>query len=486
MRRITMLFALLLALLLLVGCENDGETIRATPEPDDSATIVVPEATSEATETAAPTEVATTPTPAVTAEPTLEVPDASSEEDTLADVDPAGQSVLFWHTQSAEREAALQELVAQFNEENEQGITVTAAALENPEAIYDRLTGQIAASEEPDLVVAYQDQAAEYRQEELIIDLSPYIQSATWGIEGESRQDFFAAFVNSDYNALYGEQLGFPLERSVEVLYYNADLLKTLGFDAPPSNWEAFREMTCAAKEKGVVGYQLTGEASHFASMLFSRGGDLMNEAQDEYTLDSAQVVETAEYLKGLYEEGCITLAPASFSDPDEFGGGNLLFSIASSAFLPRFTQAVEAGYKGKWAVTALPHETPDPVMNIYGSSLSILSRTPEKQLAAWLFLKWMTEPEQQLRWAEIGNGFPVRKSVVEELDSYLADNPNYEVAFNLLDFGKSEPAVAGYDFTRRLLADGLMEIVRGADVSTTLADINEEANVVLESLKAE
>ena len=41
-------------------------------------------------------------------------------------VDPSGQEVVFWHQHTREREEALNEIIAEFNETNEQGITVVA------------------------------------------------------------------------------------------------------------------------------------------------------------------------------------------------------------------------------------------------------------------------------------------------------------------------------------------------------------------------
>ena len=41
-----------------------------------------------------------------------------------ADVDPSGQTVTFWYQHSGSREEALQEIIADFNANNEYGITV--------------------------------------------------------------------------------------------------------------------------------------------------------------------------------------------------------------------------------------------------------------------------------------------------------------------------------------------------------------------------
>ncbi len=62
-------------------------------------------------------------------EPTEEVMEEEAEEpaapaDMYADVDPSGQTVIFWHNHSQEREVALLEIIDEFNQSNEWGITV--------------------------------------------------------------------------------------------------------------------------------------------------------------------------------------------------------------------------------------------------------------------------------------------------------------------------------------------------------------------------
>jgi ABC-type glycerol-3-phosphate transport system substrate-binding protein len=110
-----------------------------------------------------------------------------------------------------------------------------------------------------------------------------------------------------------------------------------------------------------------------------------------------------------------------------------------------------------------------------------MLKSTPEKQLASWLFLKWLTGPEQQARWVEATNYFPVRKSTTASLGDYMAKNPNYKVAFDLLQnsIAKAEPPFAGYDEVRDIVEAGFNKILDGADIAATLRDIEDEANRV-------
>ena len=80
-------------------------------------------------------------------------------------------------------------------------------------------------------------------------------------------------------------------------------------------------------------------------------------------------------------------------------------------------TVAEEAGTEpDEWGIMAIPHTTADPVVNIYGGDIMITANTPEQELAAWLFTKWFTEPEQQARWDVISGYFPTRASTAEFL----------------------------------------------------------------------
>ena len=119
----------------------------------------------------------------------------------------------------------------------------------------------------PNLVVAYQNQAATYQLGKALIDIDELVYSERWGLNKEEIDDFFPAFFYQDIFPSFGNiRLGFPPQRSMEVLYYNKDWLAELGYDAPPTTPEEFKEMACAAAAQpfsgataeGSIGYQLS------------------------------------------------------------------------------------------------------------------------------------------------------------------------------------------------------------------------------------
>jgi phosphate/phosphite/phosphonate ABC transporter binding protein len=274
----------------------------------------------------------------------------------------------------------------------------------------------------------------------------------------------------------------------MEVVYYNKDWLTELGYDAPPATPEEFKEMACAAAaqpfsgatSEGSMGYQLSVDASRFASWTFARGGDMFDYNTSQYSYNSPEAVEAMEYLQDLFNEGCATIVVERYGDQTDFGAGKLLFTVGSTSGLPYYQTAVDEGAGFEWSVTALPHTTAEPVQNIYGASVGIPKTTPEAELAAWLFVKHLTSPEAQAEWVRASNYFPVRQSVAAELDEYFAENPAYKVGYDMLPYGKFEPPVPGYDFVRDIAEEAMAAIANGEDVQSTLDQLNEEANAIL------
>ena len=184
--------------------------------------------------------------------------------------------------------------------------------------------------------------------------------------------------------------------------------------------------------------------------------------------------------MQDLFDSGCAQLVTESYGDQTDFGNGSLLFTVGSSSGLPYYASAVTDGANFNWSVAAIPHTTDEPVMNVYGASVSIPKSTPERELAALLFIEYYTSPEVQAKWAMASQYFPVRQSVAAGLADYFAANPAYQTAFDMLSFGYFEPPVPGYDFARDAAEAAMAAIVDGADVTETLTALDDEAYVIL------
>lgn len=409
----------------------------------------------------------------------------------FAGVDPRGQTVVWWHNHSGSREEMLIAMIDSYNETNECGITVEPLNQGGYNDIRDAVNASVASGEIPAaLVVGYQNDQAFYQLNDTLVDLNEYLADEHWGLSDEEQAAFYQSFFNQSIHVAFDNQrLGFPPNRSLELLHYNKTYLEELGFSGPPTTPDEFVEMSCAAaaaSESGVGGYVLRDDASAMAAWTFAYGGDILNEDGTEYVYNGDATVAAMEMLVELATPGEDGLVCAyifdGFPNP-EVASRNALFSQGSSSGIPFYegdfaTVAEEAGVEAdEYAVAAIPHTTPDPVMNIYGGDVMIVKTTPEQQLAAWDFIKWFTTPEVQAQWVEASNYFPTNADTVEFLGDYNAENPVYAQALDLLQYGAFEPQLISYTAVRDAAQEAYNAMIQGADIQATLDDLTERAN---------
>jgi multiple sugar transport system substrate-binding protein len=366
----------------------------------------------------------------------------------LSDVDPHGKLVIYWHALTGKDEDALLALIDDFNASNEWGIVVVGEYHGDLETIYEAVMDGIETGQTPNLVMTNPGLAAAYAGRGAAVPLTPYLTHREWGFTATEENDFYAGALAVDQLPQLDNQLfSFPTCRSLQVLYFNADWLKELGLDAPPRTWTDFRDIACAASdpENGMYGFEFGMDGGLFSSLLSTRDVSLLNAGATAYTMGGERGRAGLQYLQKLISSGCAQWESEAGYKAD-FATGYVLFVIDSSDELPEYEHLVDDAGKFSWDITYLPHTTEKPRISSSGVSTLILPASPEEQLATWLFVKWLAEPEQQGRWAQQQGCFPLRRSALEEMTTYLEEHPRYSAAAQLLDeVWITEPNVTGY-----------------------------------------
>ena len=414
---------------------------------------------------------------------------AGAQASPLAGVDPTGAQVTFWYQHSGDRDTAMRQMLADFNRSNPWKITVHGEYAGPYDQIYNKMVAAIAAGNPPELVVAYQNQSATYAVNHAIVDLDPYVHDPTWGVQ-KDLGDFFAGFIHQDYTAQFGGmRLGFPPNRSVEVLYDNVSMLRDAGIASPPRTWnEFFRDCQAVTSvAKGTYGYALDNlDASHVFSFVISRGGSFTTPDGTGYQLDTPQMKDTMRFLQRLVKAGLARKIARKYDDQAEFGNGVVAFTTGSTSGVPYYDSAVTAGKNGPfdWTIAAIPQSSTSrpPAIDLYGASVSVTRTTPQKQLAAWLFIRWFSEPKQQAAWTHESLYFPVRRSAEPLIADILKKDPRFRTAWTLLKTAdlKAEPPFAGYDLVRDAISAAYSRILDGADIDSTLSALQAQAQKIL------
>jgi ABC-type glycerol-3-phosphate transport system substrate-binding protein len=415
------------------------------------------------------------------------------------DVDLKGVKVVWWHQHTGAREKVVQDLVKEFNDTvgKKFGFTVEAVSKGGYPEIFKLVSAGISTGELPEIVVAYGNQAAAYQDNKALVDLEAYVMDKTVGIGDDFKTDMYTSFFNSDIRTDRDNQrLGYSTYRSMEVLYYNVEALKELGFAGPPKTWDEFEKQVCAFKNDkklGKDGYQIRTDASFLAAGAFAAGGDVFDTKKDMFTYDSDAAMVLPTKIADLLKKGCIikTVDAAARSDQNSFIAGDSLFYTGSSSGIPFLADGIKKGTKKfTFDIAPIPGFSDKPIQNVYGASNSViaLKKSPAQITASWLFLRWFSETEPQAKWAKGTNYFPVRRSSADGLKDVFAaelSGKPFKSAFDLLGSTKEEPSVSVYESVRGEASKAFRNILDGASVKDELKKLNDLANKQLEEARA-
>jgi ABC-type glycerol-3-phosphate transport system substrate-binding protein len=488
MKKLFLIIALIVALG-LVAC------VAPTPEPTKAPPPPPPSSSSSVASSVAPTAVPTKPpTVAPTAVKINNPPKTTAEVDAI-DLMGKKVTVTYWHNRPQKDQDLLQTMLDEFNKTNPYGITAKAeigGASYND--VYNKVNAAIQAGAPPEISVAYQNQAAFYRNQGAVIDLTPFVKSTKYGLSADDTKDYFAAFLASDANPQFkGEVLGFPTQRSMDVMYVNMDMLKKAGYDKIPTDWKTWEEAACKVADPAnkKYGWAVRHDASNFATLVFARGGRILAEDGLSYVYNSQAGIDAMTMIQRMIANKCAVEIPTSerFGEQNRFGAGEILFVFASSSGLPFYNEAVSKGGKFTWDI-AMPPNTGKPAINLYGASVSVYKTTPEKELAAWLVIKFLGQKEQTTKWATATGYLPVRNSAKADVIAAFKKDPSwgpvadsYAKMFDWAQYSMVESPVAGYDPVRALIdTDVLSKVLADpkADVKALLDAAVKKSNDIL------
>ena len=171
-----------------------------------------------------------------------------------------------------------------------------------------------------------------------------------------------------------------------------------------------------------------------------------------------------------------------AFQDQTDFSLGKIAFTFGSTAGLPFYKQAIDqAGKVKNWGIAPSPHSTPNPVVDLYGPSVTIFKTTPERERAAFIFLKWMMDKDPNAEWIKATYYFPARQSTKAALADFINANPSYGQAFDWLQYGRTEPTIAAWNPIRGFIADAMTAVANGkATPEAALKDAAQKANAAI------
>lgn len=341
----------------------------------------------------------------------------------------------YWHVNAESFGGpTVKQLVEQFNKENPD---VEVVAKYNPD-MYKGLTQNLqtamASGKNPDVVqmgYSYLNYAGENLKytsmQDIIAKLAPE--------DKNFMQDNYLPNVLSLATTDDGKQIGLPYSVSVPVLYYNPDIFRQAGLDPakPPKTWQEVTEYAKIIKEKtGIVGFFMQEYADNWAqqALMESNGGQILAK-KDGKTVAGFDTAESAGAYQLLAD---MVKAGSGFHATNEEG---FQAFISGKLGMVCTTIGKRENFEKSAKFTVMATQFPafagkTRKLPAGGNMLMIFSKEPEKQKAAWRFVKYLESPAGLALWTK-GTGYmPPRKGVAEDpkgLKEFVEQNKNMQVA---------------------------------------------------------
>jgi sn-glycerol 3-phosphate transport system substrate-binding protein len=298
-----------------------------------------------------------------------------------------------------------------------------------------------------------------------------------------------------------------PFDMDVVLLYYNKVALREVGLDPdkPPQDLEEVRQYSeKLLKRDGSGNVTRSGLALDIAAWTeraLADHGDLLVDQSNGHDGRATKVLFDNDTGRWFFQwwhdtvDGGLVFNvgrnPTMAEGLLAIASGRAAMTLSYSGALRSVIDVLEAGGPemkgievGVSQMPGVPGGTGQTGAFSFG--LWIFSVRPkEEQEAAWKFIKWLMEPEQQAEWFAGSGYLPVSRSAVElpAAQDVLARYPLFQVAFDLYLNAPATPATEGailgpYQKVREAIYRGVEEMLSGAkEPEQALADAAAVAN---------
>jgi sn-glycerol 3-phosphate transport system substrate-binding protein len=472
-RRVTLILACLALVLGLVGCgggegeEGGGTTPGAgTATPGGSATA----------------EGATVPASSAT-------PTASGHT----------VEITLWHMEVASNLNALQDLVRRYNNSQSE-VKVKLAFQGNAEEEMAKLIASLGSGDLPAMVYLNEENTQRLIDSGAATPVQEFIDRENYDLS-----DFAPKLIQ--YYTVDGKLWAMPFGSNIPMLFYNKVTFREVGLDPenPPKDIEELRQ----AAEKMVkrdshgnltrTGLAINLTAWHLVTALAEHGDPYVDHDNGrdgratEVLFNGPTGQAYFQWWRDMVKQDLalnVGLDPTSADTYLPVGAGRVGMTTGDSVALRSVVDALEGGLAqvdvelGVANRPGVPGGTGLP--GIYGRALWIFkSRPEEEQEAAWKFIKWLMEPEQQAEWYA-GSGFlPVNNKAFDmpaakEIETKY---PQFKIAADLYRAASVSPVPPGpllgpqFDVSQTIRRAAEEMLVGDKDPIKAINDAAKEAN---------
>jgi len=426
------------------------------------------------------------------AAPTGETPGAS----------PAGGTVTIdlWHSETAANLDTLERLASRYNSSQAE-VKVRPSYQGTVEEIMAKLVASLDSGQVPAIALLAEPETQKMIDSGAAVPVQDFIDREGYDLSDLSERAVQAHTVQDKLWAM-------PFCGGVALLYYNKVAFREAGLDPerPPQDLEEVRQYSEKILKRdssgNVARSGIAIDIQEWTEHVLSQHGDLLvdnNNGRDGRATMALFDNDTGRWFfqwwhdmvdEGLafnvgrnptYAEGLLAIA-----------SGRAAMTFSFSAALRSVVDVLAKGAEGvEMGVSALPVlPGAGGACPLCGRALWILGLRPEEeQEAAWKFVKWLMEPEQQAEWFAGSGYLPVSRAAVDlpAARDVVSKYPQFQVPLELYLNSPTTPAALGALLgpirqVREALDQAAEAMLSGGkDPAQALQDAAAESNRIIE-----
>lgn len=259
-----------------------------------------------------------------------------------------------------------------------------------------------------------------------------------------------------------------PRAFSARSLIYRSDLI-----DEPPTTWDELVETAKQVQEENpdMYGFAVSG-AKHvstveqFLNFLFQNGGDVFDE-DGNAILNSPEAVEALQFYADLHLEHQVVPNPLEYNReqlPTLFQEGKIAMYVIGP-WGKSMMGIDEDDEETPFATALLPQGK--EMANVFGSDSLMISKNSEHPDAAWRFIEFITQPEEQKVYDLDQGMVPIQ---IEEADEpEFHEDPYFATFVEMVEYGRPAPKPLAWEPFEEIVAEAIQKAFSGEDVQAVL-----------------
>jgi sn-glycerol 3-phosphate transport system substrate-binding protein len=406
----------------------------------------------------------------------------------------------FWHSETAANLDTLERLASRYNSSQDE-VRVRSSYQGSNDQLMAKLTASLGSSQVPAVALLVEADTQKMIDSGAVAPIQDFVDRESYDLSdlNQTLVKFYTA---------EGKLWMMPFCGGVPFLYYNKVVFREVGLDPekPPRDLEEVRQYSEKTLKRdgagNVVRSGIALDLGDWQERMVADHDDLLVDNENGHEGRATKVLfdnDTERWFfqwwHDMVDEGLafnVGRNPTYADGLLALASGRAAMTFSFSAALRSVIDALEKGVEGLEIGVAglpgVPGGTGHPLLIERG--LSILNLRPEEeQEAAWKFVKWLAEPEQQAEWFAGSGYLPVSRAAVDlpAARDVVAKYPLFQVALDLYLSSPTTPAALGallgpFWQVREALNTGVEAMLAGAkEPDQALEDAAAKANQVIE-----